>query len=105
MERAQRQDVGRPSERITICEVSRWLGHKSITTTVDPYGHLVPEASGRARGALDRVFAPAAMWPPKCPGHALTGAQPQVRSMRKEGEPACRPGSVTPFPRPAGIPP
>jgi hypothetical protein len=37
-------------------EVSRWLGHKSITTTVDLYGHLVPEASGRARDALDRAF-------------------------------------------------
>ena len=40
-----------------ISEVSRWLGHKSITTTVDPYGHLVPEASGRARAALDGAFA------------------------------------------------
>jgi hypothetical protein len=34
------------------------LGHKSITTTVDLYGHLVPKASGRARDALDRAFAP-----------------------------------------------
>jgi integrase len=41
-----------------LAEVSRWLGHKSITTTVDLYGHLVPEASGRARDALDREFAP-----------------------------------------------
>ncbi len=31
-------------------------GHKSITTTVDLYGHLVPEASGRARDALDKAF-------------------------------------------------
>jgi hypothetical protein len=28
-----------------------------ITTTVDLYGHLVPEASSRARDALDRAFA------------------------------------------------
>ena len=41
---------------VPISEVSRWLGHKSITTTVDLYGHLVPEASGRARDALDRAF-------------------------------------------------
>jgi hypothetical protein len=34
---------------------------RSITTTVDLYGHLVPEASGRARDALDRAFAPTAM--------------------------------------------
>jgi hypothetical protein len=33
-------------------------GIRSITTTVDLYGHLVPEASGRARDALDRAFAP-----------------------------------------------
>jgi integrase len=42
-------------EGVPIFEVSRWLGHKSITT-VDRYGHLVPEASGRARDALDRAF-------------------------------------------------
>ena len=36
------------AEGVPISEVSRWLGHKSITTTVDLYGHLVPEASGRA---------------------------------------------------------
>jgi integrase len=45
------------AEGVPISEVSRWLGHRSITTTVDLYGHLVPEASGRARDALDRAFA------------------------------------------------
>jgi integrase len=45
------------AEGVPISEVSRWLGHKSITTTVDLYGHLVPEASGRARDALDGAFA------------------------------------------------
>jgi integrase len=44
------------AEGVPISEVSRWLGHRSITTTVDLYGHLVPEASGRARDALDKVF-------------------------------------------------
>jgi len=44
------------AEGVPISEVSRWLGHKSITTTVDLYGHLVPEASKRARDALDRAF-------------------------------------------------
>ena len=39
-----------------ISEVSRWLGHKSIATTVDLYGHLFPEAGGRARDALDWAF-------------------------------------------------
>ncbi|MEV6868319.1 tyrosine-type recombinase/integrase [Streptosporangium subroseum] len=42
---------------VPISEVSRWLGHESITTTVDLYGHLVPEASQRARTAMDKVFA------------------------------------------------
>jgi hypothetical protein len=52
---------------VPISEVSRWLGHKSITTTVDLYGHLVPEASGRARDALDRAFAHARMCPQSAP--------------------------------------
>lgn len=42
-------------EGLPISEVSRWLGHWS-TTTVDLYGHLVPEASSRARDALDKAF-------------------------------------------------
>ena len=44
------------AEGVPILEVSRWLGHRSITTTVDLYGHLVPEASSRARDALDKAF-------------------------------------------------
>jgi len=44
------------AEGVPTSEVSRWLGHKSTTTTVDLYGHLVPEASGRARDALDKAF-------------------------------------------------
>ncbi|MFI9554435.1 tyrosine-type recombinase/integrase [Nonomuraea endophytica] len=44
---------------VPISEVSRWLGHESITTTVDLYGHLVPEASSRAREALDKAFGSA----------------------------------------------
>ncbi|GGO70962.1 tyrosine-type recombinase/integrase [Nonomuraea cavernae] len=44
------------AEGVPISEVSRWLGHESITTTVDLYGHLVPEASARARDALDKAF-------------------------------------------------
>jgi integrase len=58
------------AEGVPISEVSRWLGHKSITTTVDLYGHLVPEASGRARDALDKAFHAALNVPRKCPDHA-----------------------------------
>ena len=55
------------AEGVPISEVSRWLGHKSITTTVDLYGHLVPEASGRARDALDRAFTQARVCPESAP--------------------------------------
>jgi integrase len=44
------------AEGVPISEVSKWLGHESITTTVDLYGHLVPEASARVREALDKAF-------------------------------------------------
>ncbi|TKK85608.1 hypothetical protein FDA94_24760 [Herbidospora galbida] len=47
------------AEGVPISEVSCWLGHESITTTVDLYGHLVPEASGRVRDALDSAYAAA----------------------------------------------
>jgi integrase len=55
------------AEGVPISEVSRWLGHKSITTTVDLYGHLVPETSGRARDPLDKAFRSALNVPGKCP--------------------------------------
>lgn len=42
-----------------LSEVSRRLGHESITTTVDLYGHLVPEASERARTVLGNAFTAA----------------------------------------------
>jgi integrase len=58
------------AEGVPISEVSRWLGHKSITTTVDLYGHLVPEASGRARDALDKAFAGTRVCGPNVPPDA-----------------------------------
>ncbi|MFD9207907.1 tyrosine-type recombinase/integrase [Streptomyces sioyaensis] len=39
-------------------EVSRWLGHASIKTTVDIYGHLVPAAWERCR-SLQQALGPA----------------------------------------------
>jgi integrase len=41
--------------------------HDLRHTTVDLYGHLVPEASGRTRDALDRAFAWAGMCPESAP--------------------------------------
>ncbi|WP_328750261.1 site-specific integrase [Streptomyces sp. NBC_00285] len=44
---------------VPIREVSRWLGHKSIKTTVDIYGHLVPEAWDRCRDIMQNAMRPA----------------------------------------------
>jgi len=52
---------------IPIHEVSRWLGHKSIKTTVDIYGHLVPEAWDRCREIMQRAMGPV---PVEIPGDA-----------------------------------
>ncbi len=43
-----------------IHEVSRWLGRKSIKTTVDIYGHLVPEAWDRCRHIMQKAMRPEA---------------------------------------------
>jgi integrase len=90
------------AEGVPISEVSRWLGRKSITTTVDVYGHLVPEATVRARTALDGAFAaareasagaPPGACAPNVHRRRFACASPQVRT-HNGGEPACRPGSV-----------
>ncbi|MFF7414712.1 tyrosine-type recombinase/integrase, partial [Streptomyces lydicus] len=44
---------------VPVHEVSRWLGHTSIKTTVDIYGHLVPAAWERCRQALQQALGPA----------------------------------------------
>ncbi|WP_308124957.1 tyrosine-type recombinase/integrase [Streptomyces sp. NEAU-YJ-81] len=45
---------------IPIHEVSRWLGHRSIKTTVDVYGHLVPASWGRCRTVMQTALRPGA---------------------------------------------
>jgi integrase len=39
------------------------LGHATMAETMDTYGHLFPDASEHGRGALDAMFAPAAVRP------------------------------------------
>ncbi|MFF9644769.1 tyrosine-type recombinase/integrase [Kitasatospora aureofaciens] len=56
---------------VPIHEVSRWLGHKSIKTTVDIYGHLVPEAWDRCRDIMQMAMRPEA---PQGPGEYGTAA-------------------------------
>ncbi|MFE4058404.1 tyrosine-type recombinase/integrase [Streptomyces sp. NPDC059096] len=43
---------------VPIHEVSRWLGHRSVKTTVDIYGHLLPGAWERCRKVLQRSMRP-----------------------------------------------
>ncbi|MFD4569205.1 tyrosine-type recombinase/integrase [Streptomyces sp. NPDC058467] len=43
---------------IPIHEVSRWLGHRSIKTTVDVYGHLVPVSWDRCRTIMQTALRP-----------------------------------------------
>ncbi|MFD9973916.1 tyrosine-type recombinase/integrase [Streptomyces sp. NPDC059017] len=43
---------------IPIHEVSRWLGHRSIKTTVDVYGHLVPASWDRCRTIMQTALRP-----------------------------------------------
>lgn len=43
---------------IPIHEVSRWLGHRSIKTTVDVYGHLIPESWDRCRTIMQSALRP-----------------------------------------------
>ena len=42
---------------VPVLEVSRWLGHASITETTDTYGHLLPEATKRTPEALDQAWS------------------------------------------------
>jgi hypothetical protein len=80
------------AEGVPISGVSRWLGRKSITTTVDLYGHLVPEASGRARDALDRALAHSGDLPPPLAkpnpaaghGHVIGVSRPVGRVLCRE---------------------
>ncbi|MFE3375806.1 tyrosine-type recombinase/integrase [Streptomyces anulatus] len=44
---------------IPVHEVSRWLGHRSIKTTVDIYGHLVPASWERCRTIMQAALRPA----------------------------------------------
>lgn len=41
---------------VPITEVSRWLGYRSIETTHQIYGHLVPSSLERARLVLDDTY-------------------------------------------------
>ncbi|MEV0442508.1 tyrosine-type recombinase/integrase [Streptomyces spectabilis] len=43
---------------VSLLEVSRWLGHRSIRVTADTYGHLVPDSWNRGRKAMEDAMRP-----------------------------------------------
>ena len=45
------------SRGVDLLIVQRRLGHESIVTTADRYGHLIPGAQDAATNALDRLLA------------------------------------------------
>lgn len=45
------------SAGVPLLDVSRFLGHASISETANSYGHLLPEAGDRARAAIASAFA------------------------------------------------
>jgi integrase len=40
-----------------VSEIMARMGHSSVTTTIDRYGHLMPNADGRIAAALDGAFS------------------------------------------------
>ncbi|MFC9243992.1 tyrosine-type recombinase/integrase [Streptomyces sp. NPDC057136] len=48
---------------VSIHEVSRWLGHRSIKVTVDRYGHLTQDGQERCRQVVERAVGPYMLTP------------------------------------------
>ena len=42
--------------RENIVAVSKWLGHSDASITLKIYAHMMPEADGRGRAAMDAWF-------------------------------------------------
>ncbi|MGW4991667.1 tyrosine-type recombinase/integrase [Streptomyces mirabilis] len=48
---------------VSIHEVSRWLGHRSIKVTVDQYGHLTQDGQERCRQVVETAVGPHMLTP------------------------------------------
>lgn len=62
--------------------IQEWLGHKSITVTIDVYGHLFPSLSEALAERLDELFRRAAESPERAPATVVAldmSRTPQVR--------------------------
>ncbi|WP_157851314.1 MULTISPECIES: hypothetical protein [Streptomyces] len=42
--------------RESVVSVSKWLGHSDPSITLKIYAHMMPEADGRGRAAMDAWF-------------------------------------------------
>jgi hypothetical protein len=61
--------------------IQEWLSHRSITFTIDVYGHLFPALSQALAERLDEVFRRAADTPPSpaSPVVSAVAIHPQTR--------------------------
>ncbi|WP_411110843.1 tyrosine-type recombinase/integrase [Streptomyces sp. c-19] len=59
---------------VSIHEVSRWFGHRSIKDTVDRYGHLTQDGQERCRQVVETAVGPQMLTPGRAP--AAPGAGP-----------------------------
>ncbi len=69
------------AEGVPISEVSRWLGHKSITTTVDLYGTWSRRPVAAPGMRWTRHSPERACVPPMCPRMLPSSAEMQVRDV------------------------
>lgn len=72
---------------VPLPAISRRVGHESITTTVDRYGHLLPELDTVVLAGLDRALgdAPGADWTQDGRKTKAPDLKPQVRGLRSGG--------------------
>ncbi|RCG18709.1 site-specific integrase [Streptomyces reniochalinae] len=67
---------------VSIHEVSRWLGHRSIKVTVDRYGHLTQDGRERCRQVVSAVYADHL---PAGSGQPVLAQDPALSRRRVEG--------------------
>ncbi|MFF7439064.1 tyrosine-type recombinase/integrase [Streptomyces sp. NPDC008122] len=58
---------------VSIHEVSRWLGHRSIKVTVDRYGHLTQDGQERCRQVVETAVGPRMLTPGRAPAVRAAG--------------------------------
>jgi hypothetical protein len=77
---------------ITIDKVSKFMGHASITVTIDRYGHLLPGGEAEAAEILNEYHARRRAYTPR---RGPPWGQPKASEYVGEREFAARPSVVT----------